>query len=212
MTNFIPIFPLGIVMFPGEDLNLHIFEPKYKQMITDCFGEAKPFGIPTVLKNGLSDRGTLAEVKEIVEVYEDGKLDIKTKGIAVFRILEVVKEIPEKLYSGAIVNYPANEEEQHIPLLRKVVKSIQELHNVLKLTKNFNKPEDELRSYDIAHHIGLSLEEEYELSGLLREDQRLEYIKRHLNKVLPVVSEMEVLKERIKLNGHFKNLSGNFDI
>ena len=212
MTNFIPIFPLGIVVFPGEDLNLHIFEPKYKQMITDCFGEAKPFGIPTVLKNGLSDRGTLAEVKEIVEVYEDGKLDIKTKGIAVFRILEVVKEIPEKLYSGAIVNYPANEEEQHIPLLRKVVKSIQELHNVLKLTKNFNKPEDELRSYDIAHHIGLSLEEEYELSGLLREDQRLEYIKRHLNKVLPVVSEMEVLKERIKLNGHFKNLSGNFDI
>lgn len=212
MTNFIPIFPLGIVVFPGEDLNLHIFEPKYKQMITNCFGEAKPFGIPTVLKNGLSDRGTLAEVKEIVEVYEDGKLDIKTKGIAVFRILEVVKEIPEKLYSGAIVNYPANEEEQHIPLLRKVVKSIQELHNVLKLTKNFNKPEDELRSYDIAHHIGLSLEEEYELSGLLREDQRLEYIKRHLNKVLPVVSEMEVLKERIKLNGHFKNLSGNFDI
>jgi len=212
MTNFIPIFPLGIVVFPGEDLNLHIFEPKYKQMITDCFAEAKPFGIPTVLKNGLSEKGTLAEVKEIVEVYEDGKLDIKTKGIAVFRILEVVKEIPEKLYSGAIVNYPVNEEDQYIPLLRKVVKSIQELHNVLKLTKNFNKPEDELRSYDIAHHIGLSVEEEYELLGLLREDQRLEYLKRHLNKVLPVVSEMEVLKERIKLNGHFKNLSGNFDM
>jgi hypothetical protein len=47
---------------------------------------------------------------------------------------------------------------------------------------------------------------------LFREDQRLEYLKRHLTKVLPVVSEMEVLKDRIKLNGHFKNLSGNFDI
>lgn len=212
MTNFIPIFPLGIVVFPGEDLNLHIFEPRYKQLITDCFAEAKPFGIPTVLKNGLSERGTLVEVKEIVEVYEDGKLDIKTKGISVFRILEVVKSIPEKLYSGAIVNYPANEEDQYVPLLRKVVKSIRELHEVLKLNKPFNKPDDELRSYDIAHHVGLSLEEEYELLGLLREDQRLEYIKRHLQKVLPVVSEMEVLKERIKLNGHFKNLSGNFDL
>jgi Lon protease-like protein len=212
MTNFIPIFPLGIVVFPGEDLNLHIFEPRYKQLITDCFAEAKPFGIPTVLKNGLSERGTLVEVKEIVEVYEDGKLDIKTKGISVFRILEVVKSIPEKLYSGAIVNYPVNEEQQYVPLLKKVVKSIRDLHEVLKLNKNFSKPDEELLSYDIAHHVGLSLEEEYELLGLLREDQRLEYIKRHLNKVLPVVNEMETLKERIKLNGHFKNLSGNFDI
>ena len=212
MTNFIPIFPLGIVVFPGEDLNLHIFEPRYKQLITDCFAEAKPFGIPTVLKNGLSERGTLVEVKEIVEVYEDGKLDIKTKGVSVFRILEVVKSIPEKLYSGAIVNYPLNEERQYIPLLKIVVKSIRDLHEVLKLNKQFSKPDDELLSYDIAHHVGLSLEEEYELLGLLREDQRLEYIKRHLNKVLPVVSEIEALKDRIKLNGHFKNLSGNFDI
>ena len=212
MTNFIPIFPLGIVVFPGEDLNLHIFEPRYKELITDCFAEAKPFGIPTVFKKGISERGTLVEIKEIAEVYQDGQLDIKTTGVSVFRILEVVKTVPEKLYSGAIVNYPVNDEKQFIPLLRRVVKSIRSLHEVLKLDKRFNKPDDELRSYDIAHHIGLSLEEEYELLGLLREDQRLEYLKRHLNKVLPVVSEMEILKERIKLNGHFKNLSGNFDI
>jgi hypothetical protein len=86
------------------------------------------------------------------------------------------------------------------------------LHEVLKLNKNFSKPDEELLSYDIAHHVGLSLDEEYELLGLLREDQRLEYIKRHLHKVLPVVNELEALKEKIKLNGHFKNLSGNFDI
>jgi Lon protease-like protein len=212
MTNFIPIFPLGIVVFPGEDLNLHIFEPRYKQLITDCFAEAKPFGIPTVLKNGLSERGTLVEVKEIVEVYDDGKLDIKTKGLSIFRILEVVKDIPDKLYSGAIVNYPQNEESKKLLLLQKVVKSIKDLHTVLKLKKDFKKPDDELVAYDIAHHVGLSLEEEYEFAGLFREDQRLEYLKRHLLKVLPVVNEMEVLKDRIKLNGHFKNLSGNFDL
>ncbi|MDB5246298.1 MAG: hypothetical protein JWQ40_692 [Segetibacter sp.] len=212
MINFIPIFPLGIVVFPGESLNLHIFEPRYKQLITDCFAESKPFGIPTVFKNGLSERGTLVEVKEIVEVYADGKLDIKTKGVSIFAILEVVKNIPEKLYSGAIVNYPANEENRNILLLRKVIRTVRDLHAILKLNKEFSKPDEELLSYDIAHHVGLSLEEEYEFLGLLREDQRLEYLKRHLNKVLPVVNEMEVLKDRIKLNGHFKNLSGNFDI
>src|SRR6187455_311175 len=49
MTNFIPIFPLGIVVFPGENLNLHIFEPRYKQLIKECFEQKKPFGIPPVI-------------------------------------------------------------------------------------------------------------------------------------------------------------------
>ena len=67
------------------------------------------------------------------------------------------------------------------------------------------------RCYDVAHHIGLSLEEEYELLGLLDERQRQEYLKRHLTKVIPMVAGMEQLKEKIKLNGHFKNLPG-FDV
>jgi hypothetical protein len=212
MINFVPIFPLDIVVFPGEDLNLHIFEPKYKQLITECFAEAKPFGIPTVLKKGLSDRGTLVEVKEIVEVYPDGKLDIKTRGLKVFTILEIVKDIPEKLFSGAIVNYPDNDETRNLLLLGKVVKNIRELHTLLKVNKKFTKPDNELKSYDLAHHAGLSLEEEYELHGLLREDQRLEYLKRHIKKLLPVVNELETLKHRIKLNGHFKNLSSGFNL
>ncbi len=212
MTNFIPIFPLGIVVFPGEKLNLHIFEPRYKQLITDCFAESKPFGMPTVLKTGVSEYGTLLEVKEIVEIYDDGKMDIRTEGSSVFRILEMVKTLPDKLYSGAIVNYPANNERIHQLLQKTVVSALHELHIILNLKKDFKKPDDLLTSYDMAHHAGLSVEEEYEFLCIFREDQRLEYLKRHLAKVLPVVTEMETLKEKIKLNGHFKNLSGNFDM
>lgn len=212
MTNFIPIFPLGIVVFPGEDLNLHIFEPRYKQLVNECYAEGKPFGIPTVLKNGLAEIGTLVEIKEIVEVYEDGKMDIRTKGMKVFRILEVVKAIPDKLYSGAIVNYLENDEKRHIIKTRNLVKNIRELHAMMKLNKEFKKPDHELLSYDVAHHAALSLDEELELLGLLREDQRLEYLRRHVNRILPIVGEMEQLKEKVKLNGHFKNLSSNFNL
>lgn len=212
MINFVPIFPLGIVVFPGEDLNLHIFEPKYKQLISECFAEKKPFGIPTVLKNGLSERGTLVEVKEIVEVYPDGKLDIKTRGIKVFTILEIVKAVPEKLFSGAIVNYPDNDETTNSILFKKVLTALKELLALLKISKKVTRIDSAVTSYDIAHHAGLSLEEEYELHGLLREDQRLEYLKRHVIKLLPVVNELETLKHRIKLNGHFKNLSSGFDL
>src|SRR5690349_217702 len=106
MTNFIPIFPLGIVVYPGESLNLHIFEPRYKQLINECFTLKKPFGIPTVIENRMQDYGSLMEIKEITKVHDNGEMDIKTEGAKVFRILEVIKEVPDKLYSGAIVNYP----------------------------------------------------------------------------------------------------------
>ena len=212
MTNFVPVFPLNMVAFPGEKLNLHIFEPRYKQLITECKAENKPFGIPVVLSSGITEMGTLVEITEIAKVYEDGKMDIRTKGLKVFRILELIKNIPEKLYGGAIVTYPDNEGGNHILLLQKIISSIRDLHRLLNVTKDFSKPDLELTSYDLAHHAGLSVEEEYELLGLFTELQRLEYLKRHLTKVLPVVAGMENLKNKIKLNGHFKEMKGfNFD-
>ncbi len=211
MTNFIPIFPLGIVVYPGEELNLHIFEPLYKQLITDCKESKKPFGIPAVINNKVSEMGTLVELVEITEVYDNGEMDIKTKGTKVFRVLEILKSVPDKLYSGAIVNYPENYANGNRVLMEKVIAGIRQLHTILKINKAFNKMDDELWSYEVAHHAGLSITEEYELLQLMHELQRQEYLKQHLLKVLPVVSEMETLKDRIKLNGHFKNLSG-FDL
>jgi len=208
MTNFIPIFPLGIIVYPGEDLNLHIFEPRYKQLINDCKESKKPFGIPAVLNNKVAELGTLVELTEITKVYDDGEMDIKTKATKVFRVLEVIKNIPYKLYSGAIVNYPENHKRGSKKKMQGLIDTIHQLHSLLKITKDFKKPEDELGSYDIAHHAGLSLEQEYELLGLQHELQRQEYLKQHLTKVLPVVSQMESLKDKVRLNGHFKNLEG----
>lgn len=213
MTNFIPIFPLGVVLYPGESLNLHIFEPRYKQLIKDCYDQKKQFGIPAVIENKLQDFGTLTSIAEITKVYEGGEMDIKTKGEKVFRILEVIKEIPEKLYSGAIVTYPDNMDRGNPEVLRRLVASIRELHRMLNVQKEFNKADEELKTYDLAHHIGLSLQEEYELLNLFDERQRQEYLKRHLTKVIPMIAEMEQLKEKVKLNGHFRNLSSfNLDL
>lgn len=212
MTNFIPIFPLGIVVYPGENLNLHIFEPRYKQLISECHEQKKPFGIPTVIDNKVQEYGSLVEIIEVSKVHENGEMDIKTLGGSIFRILETIREIPDKLYSGAIVNYPDNYEQGNPELMKKVMQGIRDLHELLKITKDFKKQDDEIRCYDVAHHIGLSLEEEYEMLMLGDERQRQEYLKRHLTKVIPMVAGMEQLKEKIQLNGHFKNLSGfNFE-
>ena len=208
MTNFIPIFPLGIVVYPGEQLNLHIFEPRYKQLIRECHEQGRVFGIPTVLNNKVQDFGSVVMIREIVKVHENGEMDIKTRGERIFRILEVIRDIPDKLYSGAIVNYPDTAEQGNADLMRKVIRGIRDLHELLKVNKEFKKPDHELNSYDVAHDIGLSLEEEYDLLMLTDERQRQEYLKRHLARVIPMVAGMEQLKEKIKLNGHFKNLEG----
>lgn len=198
-------------MYPGEELNLHIFEPRYRQLINECREQGKPFGIPTVIENRLQDFGSLVEITEIVKVHENGEMDIRTRGQKVFRILEVIRSIPDKLYSGAIVNYPNNREQGSMEQMRAVMAGLRELHRVMNLNKDFAKPDEQLSIYDVAHHAGLSLEEEYELLGLLDERQRQEYLKRHLAKVLPMLAGLEQLKEKVKLNGHFRNLEG-FDL
>jgi uncharacterized protein len=208
MTNFIPIFPLAIVVFPGEKLNLHIFEPRYKQLIEECVAQKKPFGIPAVLNNEVQELGTIMEITDIKKIYDDGKMDISTRGVKVFRVLELLKQIPDKLYSGAIVSYPDDADDGSITLMQIIMSGIKQLHKLLEVNKDFKKTEEELRAFDVAHHLGLNLQEEYELLSLFRELHRQEYLKRHLSKVLPLLSEMEALKEKVKLNGHFKNLGG----
>lgn len=208
MTNFIPIFPLAIAVFPGEKLNLHVFEPRYIQLILSCVKTKKPFGIPIVVNGKISDIGTLVEIVEISANYENGEMDIKTKGLTVFHVLEIIQEIPEKLYSGAIVSYPRNEAMPRPEMMKEIIVDVALLHKLLAVKKEITAEGRELLSYDFAHHIGMSIEEEFEFLQLLQEDQRLEFIRRHLKKVIPVLKDMEILKKKIQLNGHFRNLEG----
>ena len=206
MTNFIPIFPLAVIVYPGQQLNLHIFEPRYRQLIQESVAKNKPFGIPAVIRNELKDMGTLVEVTAIRQTYEDGKMDITTRGLKVFRVLEFIKEIPDKLYSGAIVNYPDNISDGKPVRMQKIIAGMKELHQLLQVSKDLKKPESDWNAYDMAHHLGLTPDEEFELLSLLKESQRQEYLTRHLKKVLPVLSKMESLKEKIRMNGHFRSL------
>lgn len=204
MTNFIPIFPLTIVIYPGEPVNLHIFEPRYKQLIRECAEQKKPFGIPVVIGGEVKEYGILTDLLLIEKTYDNGEMDIRVRGRRVFRILEIIRKVPEKLYTGAIVHYPQNYKKGNKELMDLIVQSVRQLHSLMEVAREFRKPDDELQSYDVGHDSGLSLEEEYEMLCLLHERQRQEYLKLHLGKVLPVMVEMERMKSLYKLNGHFR--------
>lgn len=92
--------------------------------------------------------------------------------------------------------------------MKIVLEGIRELHKRLGISKEFLKPDNELNSFDVAHHAGMALEKEYHLLEIPQELQRQEFLKRHLANVLPIMEHMNLLKGKIKLNGHFKNLQG----
>ena len=85
----IGLFPLGLVLLPGEQVPLHIFEPRYQELIGESIEQGIPFGIVYADNEGLRQVGTLATVSEVTERFEDGRLNILVQGDERFRLLEL---------------------------------------------------------------------------------------------------------------------------
>jgi ATP-dependent Lon protease len=202
----LPIFPLGLVIFPGETLNLHIFEPRYKQLINDCVAQGNTFGIPPFLDGKVASTGTEAELLSIHRIYNNGEMDVSVKGNRIFQVSKIHSNYEGKLYAGATIKWLDYDMKADMLLSEQIVELMHELHNILQVAKNKIPLAEELKTFDIAHFIGLSMEQEYELLGKKKEIERQKYIFTHLIKIIPVVRETEALKTRIHANGHFKNL------
>ncbi|HLP50882.1 MAG TPA: LON peptidase substrate-binding domain-containing protein [Chitinophagales bacterium] len=204
MTKFLPIFPLSTIVYPGQLLNLHIYEPRYRQLINECKAENKTFGIPSVIKDTLSEYGTEMEVLEISKVYPSGEMDIKTKGIKVFRIIEVLREVPQKLYSAAIVFETENEKYDTLVPNPTLIDLINKLHVVLgtnfKIEEKFQNP----LSFDVIQYCALSPEDQYRLLTANSEKARQWFIIEHLQKLIPSIEQTEKVKAKVQMNGHFR--------
>lgn len=207
MQKYLPLFPLNIVVFPGEKLNLHIFEPRYKQLIEDCLDNDNTFGIPTYLKKEVAGYGTEIRILGVEKKYETGEMDIRTEGLGIFKIIKFDRLAPGKLYAGGEVEEVENQEDGDIVMKVQIQEKLQELYAALGISNIFQELPEDFKTYDIGHHLGLNTEQEYTLLQCESEATRQEMILQHLEQVLPIVAETERLKERVKLNGHFKNLT-----
>jgi len=206
MTDFLPLFPLKMVVFPGEELNLHIFEPRYKQLIRESEQNGTTFGIPTYIDNKVMDFGTEIKLKSIEKRYENGELDIKTIGVGIFKIQEFFSTAPNKLYAGADIERVTFSQDGDFRMYDKILNSISELFKVLNINKDIPNNPRNFNTYDMAHHVGFSIEQEYKLLCIPSETDRQDYMLNHLDRLIPVVREMERLRKKAQMNGHFKNV------
>jgi hypothetical protein len=200
---YIPFFPLKLVAFPGESLNLHIFEPRYRQLIADVEQGQHTFGVCTFL-NQLTGYGTELRLEQVFKRHEDGRLDIKTLGLRTFKILSFDNPMPGKLYAGGEIEYLT---ENPVCTKSEQLEYVFYLKEILFLL-NYHVEFDPLTvtSFSFAHKIGLKLEEEFELLKLESESERIEFLIKHFKRLIPVIKAIESAKEKIKLNGHFKHL------
>ncbi|MFT5618683.1 MAG: Lon protease-like protein [Arenicella sp.] len=201
----LPLFPLGTIVFPGENLNLHIFEPRYRQLIHDCETEFVNFGISAFLDNQIKEYGTEIELMEITNRYPDGKLDVKTKGKRLYKMSDFKNPMRGKLYAGAKVEYIELEEDDAIFSERiLLVEQIYKLYEILNVQADISA-ELEFLSFKVGHKVGLSIQQEYQLLTLSSESARINFILDHLTRSIPILKGAEDTKSKIQMNGHFRN-------
>jgi ATP-dependent Lon protease len=204
--RLLPLFPLNLVAFPGEKLNLHIFEPRYRELVRDCVTEDLTFGIPPFLDNSVQELGTEMRLLSVEKTHAGGEMDIRTEAMGIFRVRKFMRQAPGKLYAAGQVDDIVQDEEADPALRQTIAGQVRQLYEALGLRKLLLQLDPRFKIFDVAHHIGLSTEQEYQLLGTTAEQERQEMVREHLERLLPAVLEAERLKERVRQNGHFKNL------
>lgn len=204
MVKELPLFPLNIVVFPGEDLNLHIFEPRYKQLIKDCLDHQSTFGIPSYVLNKI-EYGTEVKIVEVTKIYPDGRMDIKTRGLTPFKVLNFLNPWKEKEYAGGTVVMMEDKGPYNSSLHVQVIEACRQLFDWLKMKDEVDLTDHDV-VYKVIHKLGLKKEEEYEILQMQSEESRQKYILKHLHKLIPALERAEKAKELIRMNGHFKHL------
>lgn len=206
MSRQLALFPLQIVVFPGEAVNLHIFEPRYRQLVKDCLAEGITFGIPSFQDGKVQEFGTEVELLSVEKRYAGGELDIKTLAKGIFRIMNFSPTLGEKPYAGGEVRDYPHDEVEDAALNGKIMLAAQKLFKAMKIKRSLPTHVNDFRTYDVAHYVGFNTEQEYDFLRTFDARSRQEMLLEQIQRVLPVVREMENMRNRAKLNGHFKNL------
>ncbi len=99
------MFPLSMILLPGETTKLHIFEERYQQLVNECMQNNASFGIPYLEKGKMLEYGSEVKIKRILKTYDSGAMDILVESTNLFRLMEFSKILKPKLYGAGLIEY-----------------------------------------------------------------------------------------------------------
>jgi ATP-dependent Lon protease len=198
----IPLFPLNVVLLPGADLPLHIFEPRYRAMVKDCLEEKTEFGILLSLPKGVARFGCTAEIKAVTQRYEDGRMDIVTGGRAPFRVIELFTENP--LLEGQVDYLDDREIPADPSIQRQLVELFEACHTLIfdDYPKNLEGASTKDLSYLVAATLPMDLLWKQQILELRSEADRQERLVAYLREWAPHLQNKGALRQRAGGNGH----------
>jgi len=208
--TYMPIFPLGVVLLPHMPMPLHIFEERYKLMITECLDQRQDFGLIYVRGSKMERIGCCARITDVLKRYEDGRMDILTVGGKRFLITSIDESRP--FLQGAVLYFDDEIEKPEQGLLRQ---SIRALELLKKLNRLAGMDADDappagadlsLLSFFIASHEGFTFDERQELLEMSSPAARIEREVTLLDKKIDMLHAREEIRKITGGNGKMRKV------
>ena len=200
MAALIPLFPLDVVLFPGTPLPLHIFEPRYKEMIGECLAQQRHFGVIRAMEQSLAEVGCTAEIVTVVKEYSDGRLDLVTEGRKRFELLGVNEERSFLQAEVALI-----EDEPAMASQEESARAIQlhsELLTFAGATQDLSDADPTTLSFYLAGSLPLDLDFKQKLLALRSEPERLTLLIGYFETIIPNLQRSARAQKRAGGNGH----------
>ena len=201
MSTLLPLFPLDAVLLPGAPLPLHVFEPRYKEMIGECLERKQPFGVIRAKEDEVAEIGCTAEILNVVKKYEDGRMDIVTRGRQRFEVMQVRSE---RSFLQAEVFYLRDDPGA---ATREEISRALKLHGeIMKLAGSEPESASEVHEQELSFHLAgslpLDLDFKQSLLGMKSELERLRAVITFFENILPNVRRTLHVRRKAGGNGH----------
>jgi Lon protease-like protein len=202
VSALLPLFPLDLVLLPGAPLPLHIFEPRYKEMINECLSQKRPFGIVRTKEEGFVNVGCTAEIINVLKTYSDGRMNILAEGQRRFEVLQINQE---RSFLQAEVFYLVDEDESDVPLVSEQEKAVR-LHSDIMQLAGAQPEKTEISAGQLAYRLAGSLPFDPDFQQALlemnSEGDRIRAVISFFERILPVLQRNAAAKRRAGGNGH----------
>jgi ATP-dependent Lon protease len=201
----IPLFPLNVVLLPGGELPLHIFEPRYREMVRNCLEQKSEFGMLLSLPKGLARLGCAAKIVEVLNRQQDGSLDILTTGGAPFRVLELFTKLP--LLEGLVEYLEDRDNLPNPSIYKELIELYETCHTLIFRDYPKNLPGEPAQkvSYAIASALPLELAWKQQILESRSESDRQARLVAYLREWAPHLEKVAALRQFSRGNGHGLN-------
>lgn len=182
---------------PGEEVPLRIFEPRYKQLVDECLQENLPFGIPYLANGKPTGVGSEVEIVKLVGKNSNDDMVITIKGRALFKTIDIIPTLPDKLYGGVLGELIDTEFTTKNPEIAVRIKSLK-----LNISSSLGTLiiSDSINMLDIAKSIMLRTDEKHKFITLNTKEARESYILKQLNFVEQIRKQESELENNFQLN------------